>query len=156
MTDVLSSNARQGFHYGGVAPYGYVATSKPDPKGTVDHKGEGTLTGWVTIRNNAGSNFDVDQLRLVAGEINRQQPQPQAGQRRFAMAESVAANSNKMTPGHSASDQHVYDYPYAVSLRKNDVTQLRLITAPDIEITKQYKVISRVQRHASEGVPGSA
>ena len=39
MHDTMSSNAAQGFHCGGAAPYGYVSVETPEPSGRTDHKG---------------------------------------------------------------------------------------------------------------------
>lgn len=104
---------------------------------TLGRKAE--LDGWVTLRNQSGTDFDVQNLRLVAGELNRvpRHSPVMMQERAYAMDAAASAPMMKQSP---VGDYHAYDFPGEVKLKKNDTTQLRLIQAEDITFDRVYKV----------------
>lgn len=111
---------------------------------------KGQLEGWVTINNHSGSDFDIDELRLVAGDLN--QATPQAKHRpemaRMAMMDSAPANLASVEVGES----HLYGVPGTVRLLKNDTTQLRLLAATGIRYEKSYRLVSSAQQYANQTI----
>ncbi len=110
---------------------------------------EARLDGWVTISNNAGSDFPADNLRLVAGDVNVTNLPKQA----FAM-EAVALRADagqRFEPTRqTAGEYHAYDFPGRVMLRKNDVTQLRLASANGIRYQTIYRFVGAAQRYGNQ------
>jgi hypothetical protein len=97
------------------------------------------LDGWVTLRNQSGTDFEVQNLRLVAGELNRvpRHTPVMMQERAYAMDASTSVPMMKQSP---VGDYHAYDFPGQVTLKKNDTTQLRLIQAEGITFDRVYKV----------------
>lgn len=97
------------------------------------------LDGWVTLRNQSGTDFEVQNLRLVAGELNRvpRHTPVMMQERAYAMDASASVPMMKQSP---VGDYHAYDFPGQVTLKKNDTTQLRLIQAEGITFDRVYKV----------------
>ena len=107
-----------------------------------------TLSGWLTVTNQTGSDYDVDGLQLIAGEVYRAAVPAAPGLVRGAAMEMMADAA--MPPRSVAGDYHSYDIPGRVTLTKNDMTQLRLIDASGIWVEKSYRLVSNVNRYASE------
>lgn len=97
------------------------------------------LDGWVTLRNQSGTDFEVQNLRLVAGELNRvpRHTPVMMQERAYAMDAAASVPMMKQSP---VGDYHAYDFPGRVTLKKNDTTQLRLIQAEGITFDRVYKV----------------
>lgn len=111
--------------------------------------GKAELDSWVTMRNLSGTDFYVDNLRLVAGSLNRI-----AEPRALMRAESaVVMDSAAMGPmqAKEAGDYHAYDYPWPVQLQKNDMTQLRLIQVDGIDFDRYYKVTGVANNYGNQG-----
>jgi hypothetical protein len=110
---------------------------------------EASLSGWVTIRNQSSSEFSVDELVLVAGDVN-QNPGVQKGmlemQRMNAPASFDSVSPVVSTPG----DYHAYRFPGQVKLLKNDMTQLKLISSDGIRYEKSYRLASVAQRYGNQ------
>jgi len=112
----------------------------------------GSLDGWVSIRNDSGTDFMVDELRLVAGELHRNSNnvRPMAESARMARMDfNVAVKSE-------VGEYHAYDFPGKVRLNKNDQTQIRLLTAQKIQTKKSYRLISPVHRYGNQPVQESS
>lgn len=111
------------------------------------------LSGWLTVHNHSGSDFELSGVRLVAGEVNKAQPRMMKGRQSMAMeAMSDAVLSASLSTPKAAGDYHSYEYPGEVSLLKNDMTQLHLIEAAGVSAEKIYRLVSQVQRYANESV----
>lgn len=111
----------------------------------------GDLDGWVTIENHSAYDFDVDQLRLVAGDLNAVAPQQKRGQEmaRMSMMDSAAPAS---LPSQAVGESHAYSVPGTVRLLKNDMTQLRMLAASDIKIIKNYRLESHAQQYGNQAI----
>ena len=114
---------------------------------------EASLSGWVTIQNQSNSDFAVDNLVLVAGDVNRNPGAPVMKAEMQRMSVSFdSAGPVATSPG----DYHAYRFPGAVQLLKNDMTQLRLISADGIRYEKSYRLASVAQRYGNQPVQESS
>ena len=116
---------------------------------------EASLSGWVTIRNQSSSDFAVDELVLVAGDVNRNPGVPKVMaevQHMRATASFDAASPVTSDPG----DYHAYRFPGQVNLLKNDMTQLKLISADAIRYEKSYRLASVAQRFGNQAAQESS
>ena len=111
----------------------------------------GHLDGWVTIKNYTAYDFDIDQLRLVAGDLNTVVSQPRQGPEmaRMSMLDSAAPAG---MPSQAVGESHAYSVPGTVRLLKNDMTQLRMLAASDINIVKSYRLQSSAQQYGNQAV----
>ncbi len=97
------------------------------------------LDGWVTLDNQSGTEFDIQDLRLVAGDLNRiARPAPMLMQERAVSMDSAA--SAPMPKQIPVGDYHAYDFPGEVNIKKNVLTQLRLIHVEDVSFDRYYKL----------------
>lgn len=137
--------AELGYITGGMswqAAYNLVAPEKGDQ---VD------IVGWVTVNNNTGKRFDEATIKLMAGDVNRVQPemdfsgpQKRKGMVMSAMAAPVAEVTEK-----AFDEFHLYSLPRPVTLRDQETKQVEFlratgVTAPQLYIFDQQKYGAKV------------
>ena len=132
-------NAELGYVTNGMswqAAYNLVAPEKGDQ---VD------VVGWITVTNNTGKRFDDTTVKLMAGDVNRVQPQPvNVGEIRRRVAKmSFDLGAAEVT--EKAFDEfHLYSLPRPVTLRDQETKQVEFlratgVTAPQLYIYDQQK-----------------
>jgi hypothetical protein len=96
------------------------------------------LTGWVTIRNDSGTEFPAARIKLMAGDVAKIQPQTGAyvTNRPMMMAQSV--NVNGEVTQKPFDDFHLYDLNRTVSLRDGETKQVQFIEASGITLERTY------------------
>ena len=105
-----------------------------------------TLIGWVTIRNESGARFEEADIKLVAGDVNREQarePMPVMRREMAMMADAGAA----MPTREGLSDYQLYRLPRPVNLDVNTVKQVKLLRLEDLAVDKRYTLDSQVQTY---------
>jgi hypothetical protein len=134
--------AELGYVTGGMswqAAYNFVAPEKGD---LVD------IVGWVTVVNNTGKQFTDASIKLMAGDVNRVQPQAAAGPRGVVM--SMMAKNEMADVTEKAFDEfHLYSLPRTVTLRDQETKQVEFlrakrVTAPQLYIYDQQNYGDKV------------
>lgn len=130
--------AELGYVTGGMswqAAYNFVAPEEGDQ---VD------IVGWVTVVNNTGKRFDEATIKLMAGDVNRVQPEVDYDRReRKGMVMAAMAAPAGVT--EKAFDEfHLYSLPRLVTLRDQETKQVEFlratgVTAPQLYIFDQQK-----------------
>ena len=93
------------------------------------------LTGWVTIKNQSGTDFPDAGIKLVAGDVAKlSEPQPPLTLRAMVQSEPVPSQVTQQAVG----DVHLYDLHQTVSLADGAVKQVQFLTAPGIELMRTY------------------
>mgnify|MGYP001545982071 CR=1 FL=1 len=84
------------------------------------------LSAWVSIINQSGAAYEDARLKLIAGDVNRAQPQPARRDvvYKMAMAEDSAGFVEK-----EFFEYHLYTLPRRTSLPDNSTKQLQLMPA---------------------------
>ena len=106
----------------------YVANLSPDEKSL-------SLQGWISITNTSGTPYDKAQVQVVAGQVNRVAPAPQAYARDKSI-ELVSVSASRMPSEESFFEYHLYTLPGAISLAENQTKQVALLEAPKITATR--------------------
>jgi hypothetical protein len=95
------------------------------------------LSAWVSLLNQAGSSFENTKLKLIAGDVNRVQPQHQVGR---VYAKTMMASSEPERAGFeekSLFEYHLYTLPRRVDLPNNSTKQIELFpSANKVECSK--------------------
>lgn len=111
----------------------YVLTLGKDDK-------KADLSGWVTVDNRSGTTYRDATLKLVAGEVNRAEPEGRVMYKRkmdFAMAESMRA---PQFTENSFFEYHIYDLERKTTIKDKQTKQINLLEATDIDIEKELLV----------------
>lgn len=95
------------------------------------------LGGWVTINNQSGATYKEARLKLVAGDVNRVQPERKNMEKAvFAMAASAPAEDGFAEK--SFFEYHLYTLGRTATVAENQTKQIELLSANDIPLKKIY------------------
>ncbi|MGE4468897.1 MAG: DUF4139 domain-containing protein [Desulfovibrio sp.] len=122
---------------------------------SLDSAGErGALSCWATLRNDTGRAFENAQLRLVAGEVRREQPpmlmRAMKADASMVMEESMAGNGATM---RQAGEYHVFDVPFAANLADGQTTRLALASADGVQVERELLVRGNARHRQSGAQP---
>ncbi len=125
--------AELGYITGGMsweASYNLIAPEKGD---TLD------ITGWVTIDNQSGKQFDNTAIKLMAGDVSKLQPEE--GRAKYAMAARAELAMDAMGPQvteKSFDEFHLYSLARPVTLRNRETKQVEFIRATGVKAKTLY------------------
>ncbi|MDR3718154.1 MAG: hypothetical protein P4K98_05080 [Bryobacteraceae bacterium] len=95
------------------------------------------LVGWVTLDNQSGKQFDHAHIKLMAGDVNKLQPQPAM----MAMLGS-GGGFNGMAPPQvtekSFEDYHLYTLPQPTTLHDRETKQVEFLRASGVQSKRLY------------------
>lgn len=100
-----------------------------------DSDTKGDLTGWVTLSNQSGTSYKNAELKLVAGDVNR--VQPQAAPMGYAMAKSAAPRASEQFQEQGLFEYHLYSLGRPTTVLQNEQKQVNLLTAKNIGVNKK-------------------
>ena len=99
-----------------------------------------TLTGWVSIENNTGKTFENTKIKLIAGDVNKVEPEVRVRKNSDAMEYSLA----EMPAGPPKVEEkkfdefHMYTLPLETTLRDHETKQVEFIRAEAVQTKKLY------------------
>lgn len=97
-----------------------------------------TINGWVTLSNHSGTMFRDAKVKLVAGNVNVQQPPVS---RRAMMMKSEAdpfAMGDARVREKSFDDFHLYTLPRPLDLRDRETKQVEFLSSAKVQAQKKY------------------
>jgi hypothetical protein len=96
----------------------------------------GDLTGWVTLNNQSGANYENATLRLVAGDVNRASYGYQnASASRVVTISEVSASSSFRE--ENLFEYHLYQLDRTTTLLDKEQKQLQLMAARGVVLNKK-------------------
>lgn len=109
----------------------YVAELSPNEE-TID------LNGWVTLTNTSGAAYPNARLQLVAGEVNRVQPERRAMP--LMAKATLAAEAAPAMQEEALFEYHLYTLERPTTLGDNQTKQVALLSAQDVKVDKEYRL----------------
>jgi hypothetical protein len=95
------------------------------------------LMGWVTLDNQSGKQFDHAHIKLMAGDVNKVQPQNQP--RMMAMAGlSNGPGAPPQVEEKTFEDYHLYTLPQATTIHDRETKQVEFLHASGIQSKRLY------------------
>ncbi|MGD0744230.1 MAG: hypothetical protein ABSA45_03655 [Verrucomicrobiota bacterium] len=118
-------DAEVGYVTGGFdwsASYNLVSPEKGD---NVD------LVGWITMNNHSGKTFENAKIKLMAGDVNKIQPQnmPMGGMRMRAMSMEMLDGSAPAVTEKAFDEFHLYNVARATTLHDRETKQVEFVHA---------------------------
>jgi hypothetical protein len=110
------------------ADYNVVA---PENSDTID------IVGWITMNNQSGKNFTNAAIKLMAGDVNKIQPQNQFMTRAVTMDLANAAPMSQVTE-KAFEDFHLYSLPRPTDLKDHETKQVEFIHASGVHSDRIY------------------
>ena len=102
-----------------------------------DSEKKGDLTGWVTLVNQSGASYKNAELKLVAGDVNRVQPEMDERPMGGAMAKSAREEAPPDFQEQALFEYHLYSLERPTNVLQNETKQVSLLQAPGIGVTKK-------------------
>jgi len=93
------------------------------------------LTGWVTLNNSSGVNYPDARLKLIAGDVRREQPEARQMDLMYAAEKAAGA------PGFEEKaffEYHLYTLGRRTTIKDNETKQVELLDASDVPAVKRY------------------
>lgn len=104
-----------------------------------DDDSAGDIEGWVTISNYSGTTYHDAELKLVAGDVNRVQPEMKY-YNEFATAEAAPmAGRGGGFEEESFFEYHLYDLQRPTTLKNSQQKQIGLLTAQAVPFNKIFE-----------------
>ena len=122
---------------------------KADYVAEINGKSQLNLTGWITLNNESGTDYENASVQLIAGSVNRVQTNVirplmamrsmKAAGANMAVAESADA---AMPVSEAFSDYYLYTLPIKTTLRDNQTKQVSLMDKSGVKFDKIYRLNS--------------
>jgi hypothetical protein len=125
------------------ASYNLVAEEKGDSLDVV---------GWITMNNHSGMIFNDAKVKLMAGDVNRVQPEYPMAARGMVM-DSVERSSAKVVTEKSFDEFHLYTLGNPVTLRDKETKQVEFVRATGVKAERIY--VYEGEGHYRRGVRSS-
>ena len=93
------------------------------------------LTGWVTIDNKSGTSYQNALLKLVAGDINRVQPEVRKDSR---VARAAAMEASPQFKEEAFFEYHLYTLNRKTTVKDNQTKQMVLLDANQVPVKKLF------------------
>lgn len=93
------------------------------------------VSGWVTIDNQSGVTYENATLKLVAGDVNRLQPERQMP--RMAM-EATMTNGGRQFKEETFFEYHLYTLGRPATVKDRQTKQIGLLEASGIGVEKTF------------------
>jgi hypothetical protein len=124
------------------ASYNLVATEKSDVLDVV---------GWVTMNNQSGMTFTDAKIKLMAGDVNRVQPEYSIGRGRGMGSGAMAMSAEKVVTEKSFDEFHLYTLGNPATLRDKETKQVEFVRAAGVKAERVY-VFEGTQQYNRRGV----
>ncbi|MGB0414014.1 MAG: DUF4139 domain-containing protein [Coraliomargarita sp.] len=97
-----------------------------------------TLTGWVSIENNTGKTFEDAKIKLVAGDVNKVQEQPERYKTRALNATFGSAAAAPQVEEKKFDEFRMYTLPLPTTLRDRETKQVEFVRAESVQSKRIY------------------
>lgn len=94
------------------------------------------FSGWISLKNETGKDFQNAEVKLIAGDV--QKVQPQVRPRRRGVMVAMAAVEEAMPEERAFDEFHLYTLPRPVVLRHNELKQVEFLRAPGVKGHRYY------------------
>jgi hypothetical protein len=97
-----------------------------------------TLTGWVSIENNTGKTFEEAKIKLIAGDVNKIEPQQESVRRSKGYAMARVDMDAPQVEAKKFDEFHMYSLPLPTTLRDQETKQVEFVRGENVTTTKHY------------------
>jgi len=126
------------------ASYNLVATEKSDVLDVV---------GWVTMNNQSGMTFTDAKIKLMAGDVNRVEPEYQHMSRVAALT-AASMDAVKVVTEKSFDEFHLYTLGNPATLRDKETKQVEFVRATGVKAERIYVFDGAGHQYRGDGSSG--
>ncbi|MCX7801005.1 MAG: hypothetical protein N2109_11765 [Fimbriimonadales bacterium] len=107
---------------------------------TLDGAGKGDLIGWVTLNNASGVTFRDAKLKLLAGDVQRAQPEGMGVRGGVGGAMPMMAKAADQFQQEELFEYHLYTLQRPATVRDKETKQIQLLAGGGIPVEKKLIV----------------
>jgi len=96
------------------------------------------LVGWVTLDNQSGKTFRDAHIKLMAGDVNKVQPQGFNRMQGYSSAGAVAVQFGPPVTEKTFDEYHLYTLEHTTTLHDRETKQVEMVRAADIQSKAVY------------------
>jgi hypothetical protein len=96
------------------------------------------IVGWITMTNQSGKSFHQASIKLMAGDVNKIQPQQGMFRTMAGMVTSAPAMPPPGVTGKAFEDFHLYSLPRPTDLKDQETKQVEFIHASGVQSQRIY------------------
>ncbi len=96
------------------------------------------LNGWVTLNNTSGAAYENAQVKLVAGDVNRIQPERRPRGKMLAMAAMEEAAPLPQVEQRELFEYQLYEIARRVTVGDNETKQVEFVNGTGIPARRYY------------------
>jgi hypothetical protein len=96
------------------------------------------LVGWVTLNNQSGKQFDHAHIKLMAGDVNKVQPQTDRFNRTDGSQLGVPEQYAPQVTEKAFEDYHLYTLPIPTTIHDRETKQVEFLRASAIQSKRLY------------------
>lgn len=116
---------------------------KTDYVANVRSKDKLDLTGWVTISNNSGIDYEHAKIQLIAGDVNIARPEYARPRLGMVMMAAKAMNDTASVPEpESINSYELYTLPGITTVKDRQNKQIALIERTGVTYEKEFRLNS--------------
>ena len=104
---------------------------------------EMSLNSWVSIENNSGATYKEAKLKLVAGDVNIVKSPEDHYIGELRLARNIMVEEKPQFQEKAFFEYHIYKLQRPATVANNEVKQISLFEAEDVDIEKKYKYYSK-------------
>lgn len=98
-----------------------------------------SITGWVTMSNQSGMDFENASVKLMAGDVSRAPNRNEMSMRvHTAMAMAEPSGGSVPVGERAFDDYHLYDVNTTTTVRDREVKQVQFLNAADVSGSRLY------------------
>ncbi len=97
------------------------------------------LAAWVSVDNRSGADYPEAKLQLIAGDVNRVQPEVQMMRGRMMVAEAMSGKADVGFEEESFFEYHLYTLPRPTTVRDRETKQIALFPPAKTPVKKLYE-----------------
>jgi len=95
------------------------------------------LLGWITMNNQSGKTFENAKIKLLAGDVNKIQPQQRYAPMKTS-ARAMVADMEATVTEKSFDEFHLYTLARATTLRDRETKQVEFVRAESVKAPSIY------------------
>lgn len=116
------------------------------------------LTGWITLTNNSGVDYNNAAVQLVAGSVNQvssavpavMRVRAYAGKAANSVMETAAMDA-AMPASEAVADYYLYSLPEKTGIKDKQTKQVSLMAKDKVKYVKEYKLTSPLYLNYNSG-----
>jgi hypothetical protein len=90
------------------------------------------LVGWITLKNESGKAFENAKIKLMAGDVNKIQPQPMNTLGGGIRERVFAAEMAPVVTEQAFDEFHLYEFPRPTTLHDHETKQVEFVHAQNM------------------------